>query len=151
MKIDLICVGRLKEKFYIEACAEYEKRMRKLWPVTVTELQEEPPHPDALKREAAKILAAVPKGAYLITFCIEGKMMSSTDLATKLSGLPEEGFSRICLVIGSSEGLHESVKAASRLRLSMSPMTFPHHLARVMALEQLYRAASISSGGKYHK
>ena len=87
----------------------------------------------------------------MIAMCIEGKTMSSEDLADKLQQLQNNGVSRLCILIGSSRGMDESIKKEAGLRLSMSPMTFPHHLARVMVLEQVYRGLSILSGSKYHK
>ncbi len=158
MDVTLICVGKLKERYFKDACGEYIKRLGAFCRVNVVELGEERKDADpspalveaALLREAAAIMRAVPKGAALIALCVEGREMSSEKLAGKLSELMQSS-SRLCLVIGGSDGLHESVKAAASLRLSMSPMTFPHHLARVMVLEQLYRAFSILNNGKYHK
>ena len=144
--VKLICCGKLKESFYKDACAEYEKRLQALCRLTVVRVPE-----SDLKKEAEAIIGNVPQGAYLIAMCIEGKQISSEDAAKKLTELQNRGVSQICIVIGSSEGLHESVKARADARLSMSPMTFPHHLAQVMTLEQLYRALSINAGSKYHK
>ena len=98
-----------------------------------------------------RIRAAIPQGSFVVAMCIEGRMLSSEGLAEKLQQLQNQGVSRLCILIGSSRGLDEALKAQSGLRLSMSPMTFPHHLARVMVLEQIYRALSILSGSKYHK
>ena len=144
--VKLICCGKLKEKFYKDACAEYEKRLSTMCRLTVLRVPEE-----GLKKEAETILGNVPQGAYLIAMCVEGRQVSSENAAKKLSELQNRGVSQICIVIGSSEGLHESVKARADARLSMSEMTFPHHLAQVMTLEQLYRALSINAGSKYHK
>lgn len=151
LNIRLICVGKLKEKFYLEACREYEKRLGGLCRMEIVQLEEEPDRPGSLQKEAERIRAAVPQGSYVIAMCIEGRMLSSEELADKLRTVQNGGFSRVCVVIGSSRGMDESVKASAALRLSMSPMTFPHHLARVMVLEQIYRALSILSGSKYHK
>lgn len=158
VEVTLICVGKLKEKFYLDACAEYIKRLGAYCKITVLELPEErkpeSPSPSqieaALSREAEAIRKAVPRGAAVIALCVEGREMSSEKLSETLAGLAMNA-SKIAVVIGGSDGLHGSVKASATLRLSMSPMTFPHHLARVMVLEQLYRAFSIMNGGKYHK
>ncbi len=158
VEVTLVCVGKLKEKFYLDACAEYIKRLGAYCRLTVLELPEErkPESPSpaqveaALFREAEAIKRAVPRGSALIAMCVEGREMSSEKLAETLAGLAMSA-SKLAVVIGGSDGLHESVKAQAALRLSMSPMTFPHHLARVMVLEQLYRAYSIMNGGKYHK
>lgn len=149
--IRLIAVGRLKEKFYIGACEEYLKRLRTMASAEILELPEESGRPDGLRREAARILDAIPKQSYVIALCIEGKTMDSPGLARVLADAQNRGHSQIALIIGSSDGLDDSVKQRADLRLSMSPMTFPHHLARVMVLEQVYRALSINAGSKYHK
>ena len=151
LNIRLICVGRLKEKFYLEACREYEKRLSTLCRMEILQLEEEPDRPGSLAREAEKVRAAIPAGSYLIAMCIEGRTMSSEELAHTLQKLQNSGVSRLCILVGSSRGLDEALKAQAGLRLSMSPMTFPHQLARVMLLEQIYRAMQISGGGKYHK
>ena len=151
LSVKLICVGKLKESFWTEACKEYEKRMKTMCRLEVLQLDEEPERPDTLRREAARIEAAIPAGAYVIAMCIEGKELSSTQLAEKLRAVQNSGNSKICLIIGSSNGMDDSIKQRADLRLSMSPMTFPHHLARVMVLEQVYRGLSILSGSKYHK
>ena len=159
VSIQLLCVGKLKEKHYAAACGEYEKRLGAFCKLTVTELAEErlPEAPSqaqidaALEREAAQIFAKLPKGTKLIALCVEGKLLSSEALAAQLGKWTVEGASHLTLVIGGSFGLHPSVKERAQLRLSMSPMTFPHHLARVMVLEQVYRAFQIDLGTRYHK
>lgn len=151
LSIRLICVGKLKERFYLEACREYEKRLSGLCRLEILQLDEEPDRPGALAREAERIRAAIPQGSYVIAMCIEGKAMSSEGLAERLQQLQNSGISRLCILIGSSRGMEEGLKAEAGLRLSMSPMTFPHHLARVMVLEQIYRGLSILAGSKYHK
>ena len=151
LNIRLICVGKLKEKFYLEACREYKKRLGTLCKLEILQLDEEPDRPGALQKEAEKLRAAIPAGSYVIAMCIEGKMLSSEGLADKMQQLQNQGISRLCILIGSSRGLDEALKQQCALKLSMSPMTFPHHLARVMVLEQIYRALSILSGSKYHK
>ena len=151
LSIRLICVGKLKEKFYLEACREYEKRLGTLCRLEILQLDEEPDRPGALAKEAEKIRAAIPPGSYVIAMCIEGEALSSEGLAERLRRLQNSGVSRLCILIGSSRGLDEGLKGEADLRLSMSPMTFPHHLARVMVLEQVYRGLSILAGSKYHK
>jgi len=159
MSVTLLCVGKLREKWLKEACAEYTKRLAAYCRLSIVELPEEklPERPAealrtaALQREAERVLAAVPQGAALVALCIEGRLFSSEELSSRLTKWQTEGESRLALVIGGSEGLDEAVKRRARLKLSMSPMTFPHHLARVLVLEQLYRAFSIAAGGKYHK
>ena len=151
LSIRLICVGKLKEKFYLEACREYEKRLGTLCRLEILQLDEEPDRPGALAKEAEKIRAAIPTGSYVTAMCIEGEAISSEGLADRLRRLQNSGVSRLCILIGSSRGLDEGLKGEADLRLSMSPMTFPHHLARVMVLEQVYRGLSILAGSKYHK
>ena len=157
--IHLICVGKLKEKHFAAACGEYQKRLSAFCRLTVTELPEErlPEDPSqaqidaALEKEASRILAQLPRSARIVALCVEGTPLSSPELADRLQRWMVEGASSIALIIGGSFGLHPSVKCQAALRLSMSPMTFPHHLARVMVLEQLYRAFQITAGTRYHK
>ena len=157
MNINLITVGRLKEKYLTDACAEYIKRLGSFCNLKVYELDEsrlsdKPSEKDiqkCLDNEADAILK-VCKG-YIITMCIEGKQLSSEKLSEKFENIAVCGNSTISIVIGSSFGISDKVKNISDFRLSMSKMTFPHQLARVMVLEQIYRAFQISSGGKYHK
>lgn len=149
--VKIIAVGKLKEKFYLAACGEYLKRLGTMADVSIVELPEETGRPDGLEREAEKILAAIPKQSYVCAMCIEGKMMDSPALARVFSDIQNRGYSSMTIIIGSSNGMSDSVKSRADLRLSMSPMTFPHHLARVMVLEQVYRALSINAGSKYHK
>lgn len=159
LTVRIICVGKLKEKFYREACAEYEKRLKGYCKPEIIELTEQrlPDRPSqgqidaALAKEADAIRAKIPAGSMVIAMCIEGKPMSSEKLAQQFSGWMSGGTSTICILIGGSCGLDEALKNSAQLRLSMSPMTFPHHLARVMVLEQVYRALNIAAGGKYHK
>ena len=156
--VTLICVGKLKERFYLDASAEYIKRLGAYCKIAVAEIPEQrrsdnPSKAEidaALLREAEAIGRAVPKGAAVIALCVEGREMSSPALAKTLGELMGRS-SKLCFVIGGSDGLHQSVKDGAALRLSMSPMTFPHHLARVMVLEQLYRASRIQRGEPYHK
>ena len=155
----LICMGKLKEKFYIQASEEYKKRLGAFCDFTLLELPEVrlPENPNetqilqGLSKEAELIRAKVPKGSWLCIFAPEGKLLSSEELAGKLSELKKSGKSSVCFLIGSSFGVDAGLKKQADLLLSMSRMTFPHHLARVMALEQLYRAEAIQAGTKYHK
>lgn len=158
-KVTILCVGKLKETFYAAAVAEYQKRLQRHCKLEIVELPEQKlpdtPSPaeidQALAREAATLEERLPRGGALIALCIEGTELSSEALSKKLSQLTAAGASQLTFLIGGSFGLHERVKARADLRLSMSPMTFPHHLARVMLLEQIYRAYQIDAGTKYHK
>ncbi len=158
-KVSIICVGKLKEKFYTEASAEYVKRLSRFCKPEILELPEErlPENPSpaqieaALAKESENIRAKLPPSAHIIAMCVEGKPRSSEELAHLMTDSANQGASHLVFLIGGSFGLHPSVKALANLRLSMSPMTFPHHLARVMLLEQIYRAYQINAGSKYHK
>ena len=159
VRIQLICVGKMKEKFYIDAAAEYVKRLSAYCRLQVVELPEErlPADPSraqidaALEKEGAAIRGKLAHGAALVALCVEGEEKSSEALSRLLAGWSAAGTGSLAFVIGGSYGLHPSLKAEARLRLSMSPMTFPHHLARVMLLEQLYRCFKIDEGSSYHK
>lgn len=158
-EITLIAIGKLKEKFYLSAAAEYEKRMKGYCQFKLLELPEVrlPDNPSpaeitaGLEKEAELILTKIPKGAWFCTLTPEGKMLSSEALAEKLSSVKNSGKSSACFLIGSSFGIAHRIKEKADFKLSMSPMTFPHHLARIMVLEQLYRAEAIQAGSKYHK
>lgn len=158
-EITLIAMGKLKEKFYLSAAAEYEKRMKGYCQFNLIELPElrlpDDPSPAeisaALEKEADTIIQKIPKGAWFCTLTPEGKLLSSDELAEKMKDIKLSGKSSACFLIGSSYGMAPRLKEIADLKLSMSPMTFPHHLARVMVLEQLYRAESIQAGSKYHK
>ncbi len=157
--VTLICMGKLKEKFYISAASEYEKRLKGYCDFQLLELPEvrlpEDPSPAeiaaGLEKEADLILSRIPKGAWFCTLTPEGKLLSSEALAQKLKDVKLSGKSSACFLIGSSFGMAPRIKEKADFKLSMSPMTFPHHLARVMVLEQIYRAEAIQSGSKYHK
>lgn len=159
MNVRIICVGKMKEKFYIEAAAEYTKRLSRHCKLEIIELPEqklsENPSPaqieQALAREAEAVRSKIPAGSSIVAMCIEGKTRSSEELASMVSGWANRGEKCLVFLIGSSNGLHPSLKADAWEKLSMSPMTFPHHLARVMLLEQVYRAFQINEGSKYHK
>ena len=148
-KVTILCVGKLKEKFYIDAAAEYVKRLSRFCKLELVELPAQ--IEAALLKEAAAIRAKLPSGAALIALCVEGEPRSSEALARQMAAWASQGVGHLVFLIGGSFGLHPSIKAEARLRLSMSPMTFPHHLARVMVLEQIYRAYQINAGTKYHK
>ena len=158
-EITLIAMGKMKEKFYLNAATEYEKRMKGYCQFKILELPEtrlpENPSPAeisaGLEKEADLILSKVPKGAWFCVLTPEGKLINSEALADKLSSVKNSGKSSACFLIGSSFGIAPRIKDKADFKLSMSPMTFPHHLARVMVLEQLYRAESIQAGSKYHK
>ena len=157
--ITLITMGKLKEKFYITAAEEYKKRLGGYCKFTLLELPEarlpEDPSPAeitaGLEKEAELIFSKIPKGAWFCVFTPEGKELSSEKFAAKLQEVKLSGKSSACFLIGSSFGMAQRVKEKADFRLSMSPMTFPHHLARIMVLEQIYRAEALQAGSKYHK
>ena len=157
--ITLITMGKLKEKFYLSAAAEYAKRLGGYCRFTLLELPEvrlpEDPSPAeiaaGLDKEAEMIFSKIPKGAWFCIFTPEGKELSSEAFAAKLKEVKLSGKSSACFLIGSSFGMSDTIKARADFKLSMGRMTFPHHLARVMVLEQLYRAEAIQAGSKYHK
>ena len=158
-RVTVLCVGKMKERFYIEAAAEYEKRLSRFCKLEIVELPEErlPENPSpaqieaALANEAAAVQGRLPSAAFLIAMCVEGRERSSEELAALIAQSANQGESHIVFLIGSSFGMHPSLKKLAQVRLSMSPMTFPHHLLRVMLLEQIYRAYQISAGSRYHK
>lgn len=158
MNINFIAMGKLKESYFREACAEYQKRLSAFARVTVREPEPQPlpQNPSAaqisaaLEREAKDILACTGSG-FNIALCVEGKHLSSERLAEKIQNLGNDGISTVNFIVGSSFGLAESLKEKCQMRMSMSEMTFPHSLARVMLFEQVYRAFSIINNSKYHK
>lgn len=158
LNVKIICVGKLKEAYWRQACAEYEKRLHAFCTFSIHEIPEcrLPDSPSqaqitaALQTEGEKILSAAGNSS-LFALCIEGRLLSSEQLAEKINGLAVNGTSTISFIIGSSFGLSEELKKKVDFKLSMSPMTFPHQLARVMLCEQIYRAFQINSHGKYHK
>ena len=158
-EITLITMGKLKEKFYISAAAEYAKRLGGYCRFSLLELPEsrlpEDPSPSeisaGLEKEAEQIFSRIPKGAWFCVLTPEGKELSSEAFAAKLKDVKLNGKSSACFLIGSSFGMSPRVKERADFRLSMGPMTFPHHLARIMVMEQLYRAEAIQAGSKYHK
>ena len=155
----LLTVGKIKEQFYLAATEEYAKRLGAYCKFTLSELpeQRQPEHPNAseiaagLEKEAEQIVLRIPKGAWFCVLTPEGKELSSQELAQTLRQVKLSGKSAACFLIGSSFGIAPRIKAMADFRLSFGPMTFPHHLMRVMALEQLYRAENIQAGTRYHK
>ncbi|MFU0833352.1 MAG: Ribosomal RNA large subunit methyltransferase H [Oscillospiraceae bacterium] len=158
LRCHLICIGKLKEDYWRKAVHEYEKRLRSFCKFSVTELAESrlPDKPSkaqiqyALDSEAERILN-VTGNSDIVALCIEGKSVTSTQLANFIQNTGLRGVSDISFIIGSSYGLSDQVKEKAVLKLSMSAMTFPHQLARVMLCEQVYRAFQIINNGKYHK
>ena len=157
--IRVICVGKLRDRFFSEAANEYIKRMSAYCNIEIIEIPEHrlPDSPSAseiskaLAKECALIEDKIPSGAACAALCIEGESIDSPGLSALLTKYAVSGVSKLCFIVGSSYGLHTSIKSKSDIMLSMSKMTFPHTLARVILLEQLYRALSIAGGGKYHK
>ena len=159
MKITVIAVGKIKEKFYTDAIAEYSKRLSRYCRLEVIQVADEKP-PDGAseaqerqikEKEGSRILAQIKDGAYVIALAVQGTMLSSEQLASKLNKLGVDGQSQIVLIIGGSLGLSDEVLKRADYHLSFSPMTFPHQLMRVILLEQIYRSYRIISGEPYHK
>ena len=156
--VKLITVGTLKEEYWRSAAAEYQKRLSTFCRFEEVQLKEEklsdrPSEAEirtVLDKEAERILAQIPSRAYTVAMCVEGKQLSSEELAEKLESVAET-HGEICLIIGSSYGLSERVKAAAQMRLSVSKLTFPHQLMRVLLLEAIYRGFQINKGTQYHK
>jgi len=178
LSIKIICVGKLKEQFYFDASKEFEKRLTAYCKLEIMEIPEyrlpagsgkftihnsqftiedgiackQNAHVRiALDKERIAIEKAVPAGTLTVALCIEGRQMSSDEFSAFLSECAVHGASRLCFIIGGSNGLHNKIKMAADMHMSMSKMTFPHNLARIVLLEQLYRAFNITEGGKYHK
>ncbi len=159
LQINIIYVGNIKDKFFQEAVSEYEKRLSSSCKLRNIELKEEKPpeNPSAaeiaavIRKEGDRILNAIQSKSYKIALCVEGKQLSSEELAVKLSEIPLSGYSEITFIIGGAFGMDERVKKLADLRLSVSKMTFTHRMMRVILIEQIYRALNIASGGNYHK
>ncbi len=159
MKVTVIAVGKLKEAYLRDGCAEYLKRLAAFAKVTVTEVNEcrcsDNPSPAEIKavkeKEGEAILAKLPKGAYVIPMCIEGTQLSSERFAAKIEDVALTGSSELALIIGGSFGLSDAVKEKGNLKLSFGKITLPHQLMRLVLLEQLYRAFTIMNHTKYHK
>ena len=157
LKIKILCVGKIKEKYFAEAVSEYVKRISRFAEITVKEIKEENFTTDPSPLEAEKIIATEGEGllkelkGHVICLAVEGKKLSSEKLAEKIKGLKDRGDGEITFVIGGSYGISPAVKAKANELISFSDMTFPHTLARVILVEQIYRAFMICSGAKYHK
>lgn len=159
MNITIIALGKMKEKYLTDAYKEYEKRLSAFCKLTLYELEPErlsdnPTESEILKAldtEAEKITSKIPQGSFIAAMCIEGKQYPSEKFAKLLSDAALSGKSNACFIIGSSYGLSEKIKKNADVKLSMSEMTFPHQLARIMLSEQIYRAFTIINNRKYHK
>ncbi len=159
LKVSIICVGKLKEKYLKDAVAEYSKRLQAFCKFDIIEVDEEKTTDapnnaqieNILNSEGKRILSKIDRSAKIVAMCIEGKQRSSEKFADFISESAVNGVSSIAFIIGGSWGLSNEVKQRADVKLSMSEMTFPHQLARVMLCEQIYRAFSINSGTKYHK
>ncbi|MEG1994643.1 MAG: 23S rRNA (pseudouridine(1915)-N(3))-methyltransferase RlmH [Oscillospiraceae bacterium] len=159
LTVNIICIGKLKEKYLVDGCNEYTKRLRAFCNINIIELSEYkvPDNPsqkeieNCIEKEGEKILSKITNGSFVVSMCIEGKILSSEELAERLKFAADNSFSTVNFVIGGSFGLSPKLKELSNLKLSMSRMTFPHQLARVMILEQIYRGFGINTNSKYHK
>ena len=159
MKITLVTVGKIKERFFADAIKEYEKRLSRYCRLEIVQVADEKTPEKASEakarqireREGERILAQLKEGAYVIALASEGKMASSEELAKKLEKLGITGKSQVVFVIGGSLGLSEAVLKRADEQLSFSRMTFPHQLMRVILLEQIYRSYRIIAGEPYHK
>lgn len=159
LNVTILAVGKIKEKFLSDAIDEYSKRLGRYCRLEIIRVKDDPT-PDnptdkerdiVLKREGERLIEKIPKGAYVIPLCIEGKQKSSEEFAKIMSEIPSSGKSEVAFIIGGSMGLWDRIKDMADIKLSFSKMTFPHQLMCVILLEQLYRAFNISGGGKYHK
>lgn len=160
IRINIICIGKIKEKYFTDAINEYVKRLTTFCKFSIIELAEEKirnnnPNQsqidEVIESEGKKILQKIGQSDYVAAMCIEGKMLSSEELSKTLDNLSVSGKSTVDFIIGGSYGLSNAVKSRADLKLSMSRMTFPHQMARMILSEQIYRAFEISTNGKYHK
>ena len=160
LKINIICIGKIKEKYFTDAVAEYAKRLTAFCKFSVVELNEErirsnTPNEaqiaEVIEAEGRRILQKIGASDYVAAMCIEGKLLSSEELSETLDKAALSGKSTVDFIIGGSYGLSDEVKSRADLKLSMSRMTFPHTMARMILCEQIYRAFEISTNGKYHK
>ena len=159
IRITIISVGKIKEKYFAAAIDEYVKRLKRYASVDITELKDEPV-PESLsenerlfvlKKEGQRVLEKIPAGALAVALCVEGKQLSSEEMAEYINNAVLSGQSRIVFIIGGSLGLSDEVKKRADFKLSFSKMTFPHRLMKVILLEQIYRAFTIIEGKTYHK
>lgn len=159
LNIKIIATGNLKESYLRQACDEYKKRLGAWAKVTEIELKEEKLSENptksqidlALEKEAKAIFEKITNKSYVIAMCVEGKQLSSEELSEKISQITLNGYSEIVFIIGSSFGLSDSIKKRADYKLSISKLTFPHQLLRVILYETTYRSLSIANGTKYHK
>ena len=159
MQAAVLCLGKLREKHWRQAADEYLKRLSRYGRVEEIELNDEPEPGEesealsarVMDKEAARLLSRIKPGDYVIALCIQGRQWDSVDFAKHLAELPQKGYQRVVFMIGGSLGLGEAAVSRADETMSLSKMTFPHQLARVLLLEQVYRAAKISAGEKYHK
>ena len=160
LRINIICIGKIKEKYFTDAIGEYAKRLGAFCKFSIIELAEErvksnTPNAaqidEVINAEGKRILQKISPSDYVAAMCIEGKLLSSEELAQTLNNVAVVGKSTVDFIIGGSYGLSQEVKSRADMRLSMSRMTFPHQLARVILSEQIYRSFEISTNGKYHK
>ena len=158
LQINILYVGNIKDKFFQDAVSEYEKRLSGFCKLKNIELKEEMPKDESdteialvIKKEGDRLLEAIPPKSYKIALCVEGKQISSEELAERISDIPLSGYSEITFIIGGAFGMDERVKKVADFRLSISKMTFTHRMMRVILIEQIYRALNIASGGHYHK
>ncbi|MDO5441150.1 MAG: 23S rRNA (pseudouridine(1915)-N(3))-methyltransferase RlmH [Bacillota bacterium] len=149
MNISIICVGKLKEDYWKEACQEYIKRLGRFGKIDVIELSES--KSDNIDEESTEIISHLPKNAYIIALDVNGNAFSSEEFAAKIENLAIDGVSHIAFIIGGSNGYNDTVRKAANVRLSFSSFTFPHQMMRVILLEQIYRAFKINANEKYHK
>lgn len=158
MNINIICAGKIKEKYFTDAVNEYAKRLSRFVKLNIIEVPDEKIPENASEKEmetvknkeGERILSKLPPSSFIVTLCIEGKELSSVDLARKIADISMTS-SSISFIIGGSLGLSDEVKARSQLRLSFGRMTLPHQLMRVVLAEQLYRAFKINNNESYHK
>lgn len=159
MKITILCVGKIKEKFYRDAVAEYEKRLSRYCKLSIVEVADEKTDENASQaqidmvkeKEGERLLASIKEDGYCICLTIDGQMLDSVELSNKMERLGIEGKSNLYLVIGGSLGLSDAVLKRADYKLSFSKMTFPHQLMRVILLEQIYRGYRIMNHEPYHK
>ena len=159
MKIDILVVGKIKEKFYSDAIAEYSKRLSRYAKLSIIEVKDEKTdenasaHEDELvmSKEAERLEKYIDENAMIVPLCIEGEQTTSEGFADMITDWENKGYSHIQFIIGGSLGIHSSLKAKGKVKLSFSKMTFPHQLMRVILLEQIYRAYRIKNNEPYHK